>query len=52
MYQVTIEWGGAEIGYGEGESRQYAISEAIASVGSFYNPVRREWKVIARKAAL
>lgn len=39
MYQVTIVYQGAEIGYGEGESLSYAKQEALDSVPSFYNPV-------------
>jgi hypothetical protein len=44
MVQVTIEWQGAEIGYGEGESESYAREEAIESIGSAaYASVRDEW---------
>lgn len=44
MVQVTIEWEGSEIGYGEGESESYARQEAIESVDSIYASVRGDWK--------
>ena len=39
MYQVTIVYQGAEIGYGEGEGLAYARQEALESVSSFYDSV-------------
>lgn len=44
MIQVTIEWEGAEIGYGEGESESYAREEAVESVDSIYRSARSDWK--------
>lgn len=43
MIQVTIEWQGSEIGYGEGESESYAREEAIESVESIYAEARADW---------
>jgi hypothetical protein len=48
MKTCVIIWGGAEIGYGEGESASYARSEAIASVSSIYLAVRDEWRIVVR----
>lgn len=50
MYQVTIIWEGAEIGYGEGESLNYAKSEAKDSVSDFYKIARSEWKFLVKKS--
>ena len=44
LYQVTIEWEGCEIGYGEGESESFAREESIESVDSIYASARRDWK--------
>jgi hypothetical protein len=43
LFQVTVEWQGAEIGYGEGESKSYALAEAIESVDSIYASARTDW---------
>ena len=37
MYQVTAIYEGCEIGYGEGYSNKYAISECLESIDSIYN---------------
>jgi hypothetical protein len=50
MYQVTIIWEGAEIGYGEGESLNYARSEARASVSDFYKVARSEWQFSVKRS--
>lgn len=41
MFQVTIEWEGAEIGYGEGETKSYAMQEALECLEGFYAEVPR-----------
>ena len=48
MYQVTIVYQGAEIGYGEGEGLAYARQEALESMPSIYETVLDliEWVVI------
>lgn len=38
MHQVTAMYKGAEVGYGEGESYEYAASECADSVPSIYPP--------------
>jgi hypothetical protein len=43
MFQVTIIWGDAEIGYGEGQSESFARAEAIESVESIYMAVKADW---------
>jgi len=45
MCQVTIVWNGAEIGYGEGESYQYAKQEAVESVSDIYLGTESEWEL-------
>ena len=42
MYTVTAVWQDCEIGFGEGEGFQYAVSEAIDSIDGFYRPVLDE----------
>lgn len=51
MFQVTIIWEGAEIGYGEGAKLSYAKREAMDSVSSFYAMAKSEWKFLVRKGA-
>lgn len=51
MYQVTIVWQDAEIGYGEGESAKYATQEAIENVDSIYKTVRPEWSFEIKRTA-
>lgn len=36
MYQVTAIYQGSEVGYGEGDSYEYAANEAAESVPSIY----------------
>lgn len=38
IYQVTAIYEGDEVGYGEGESYEYAASECADSVPSIYPP--------------
>jgi hypothetical protein len=51
IHTVTIEWQGAEIGFGEGESEAFARTEAIESVPGIYGPARAEWKFIHHTSA-
>jgi hypothetical protein len=43
MYRVTILFDDAEIGFGEGESAEYAMQEAVESVPSIYADFESEW---------
>jgi hypothetical protein len=36
MYQVTAMYQDAEVGYGEGESYEYAMNEAVDSLADAY----------------
>ncbi len=45
MIQITILYQGAEIGYGEGESYQWAKREAVESVSDFYLGSESEWEL-------
>lgn len=50
MYQITALYQGAEIGYGEGESKAYAMEECKDSVPQMYYPVRDEITFSVRKS--
>jgi hypothetical protein len=50
MYTVTIIWGGAEIGFGEGFTAGAARAEALASVARIYRAAKSEWQIVVRQA--
>lgn len=50
MYQITILFQGAEIGYGEGESYKWARDEAVQSVSDFYLGSEDQWQLSVVKS--
>ena len=42
MYQVTAIWQDSEVGYGEGESLEYAREDCIQSIDLIFNAVLDE----------
>jgi hypothetical protein len=48
MYQVTAVYYGSEIGYGEGDSFDYALEECIESMDAVYDDFSECKEIIIR----